>query len=82
MTLANIVPDVSAFTVTVGSVARAVTSVAISDKKVMLTLSSEVLKDEVITVAYTRPDTNPLQSAAGVQAVSVTAQNVTNEVGI
>lgn len=82
MTLANIVPDASAFTITVNSVTRSISSVAISDKKVLLTLSSPVAKDEVVTVAYTKPAANPLQSAAGNQAASVSAQNVINNVGL
>ena len=80
LTLANILPDVSAFTVTVGGVARTVSSVVISDKKVQLTLSSPVVKGDVVTVAYTKPVTNPLQTADGLQAASLTAQNVTNNV--
>ncbi len=80
LTLANIVPDVSAFAVTVAGVARTVSSVAISDKKVSLTLSSPVLKGEAVTVAYTKPATNPLQTADGLQAASLAAQNVTNNV--
>jgi uncharacterized repeat protein (TIGR02059 family) len=78
--LANIVPAVSAFTVTVGDVARTVSSVAISDKKVQLTLSSPVVKGDVVTVAYTKPETNPLQTADGLQAASLSAQNVTNNI--
>ncbi|MDZ7634156.1 MAG: Ig-like domain-containing protein [Bacteroidales bacterium] len=34
-----------------------------------------------LTVAYTKPATNPLQTSAGGQAASLTAQNVTNNVG-
>ncbi|MDZ7634159.1 MAG: SwmB domain-containing protein [Bacteroidales bacterium] len=33
-----------------------------------------------MTVAYTKPATNPLQTSAGGQAASLTAQNVTNNV--
>ena len=80
--LANIVPDITAFTVTVGSSTRTLNSVAISDTKVMLTLSSPVVKDDLVTVAYTKPATNPLQTAEGVQAASLSAQSVTNKVGI
>jgi len=80
LTLTNIVPDVSAFTVIVGSAARTVSSVAISDKKVKLTLSSPVVKGDAVTVAYTKPATNPLQTPDGLQAASLSAQNVTNNV--
>lgn len=77
---ADKVPAASAFTVTVATVARAVSTVAISDKKVLLTLASPVLKGEVVTVAYTKPETNPLQTSDGLQAASLTAQTVTNNV--
>jgi uncharacterized repeat protein (TIGR02059 family) len=80
LTLANVVPDASAFEVKVGGVTRTVSSVAISDKKVQLTLSSKVVKDEGVTVAYTKPATNPLQTPDGLQAASLSAQNVTNNV--
>jgi uncharacterized repeat protein (TIGR02059 family) len=81
LTLANIVPAASAFTVTVGGVARTVNSVAISDKKVLLTLSIAVVKGDAVKVAYTKPETNPLQTADGLQAASLTtAQVVTNNV--
>jgi uncharacterized repeat protein (TIGR02059 family) len=80
LTLANIVPDVSAFTVTVGGVARTVNTVAIADIKVLLTLSSPVAKGDVVTVAYTAPANNPLQTADGLQAATFSAQNVTNNV--
>ena len=81
LTLDNIVPAASSFAVTVGGVARTVNSVAISDKKVLLTLSSAVVKGDVVKVAYTKPETNPLQTADGLQAASLTtAQDVTNNV--
>lgn len=81
LTLANIVPDASAFAVTVATVSRGVTSVAISDKKVQLTLASAVAKGEAVTVAYTKPATNPLQTPDGLQAESITTpQTVTNNV--
>ncbi len=80
LSLANIVPDATAFTVTVAGAARTVSSVVISDKLVKLTLSSAVKKGEVVTVAYTKPATNPLQTPDGIQAASLTAQPVTNNV--
>lgn len=80
LTLANITPAVSAFTVTVAGAARTVSSVAIADKQVRLTLSSAVKKGEAVTVAYTKPATNPLQTPDGGQAASLTTQTVTNNV--
>ena len=80
LTLANIIPATSAFTVRVNSVTRNVTMVAISGTKVLLTLASPVIYNDIVTVAYTKPSTNPVQTTAGGQAASITAQNVTNNV--
>jgi uncharacterized repeat protein (TIGR02059 family) len=81
LSLANIVPAPSAFTVMVNSAARTVNSVAISGTKVQLTLASAIINGDVITVAYTKPGSNPLQTPSGGQAVTITAQSVTNNVG-
>ena len=80
LSLANIVPAASAFTVLVNSASRAVSSVAVSGTKVILTLASPVASGNVVTVAYTKPAANPLQTAAGGQAASISAQAVTNNV--
>lgn len=80
LALANIVPDISAFAVTVATVTRTVSSVAVSDKIVRLTLSSPVAKGEAVTVAYTKPATNPLQTPDGLQAPSFAAKNVINNI--
>jgi len=80
LTLTNIVPATSAFDVKVNNVTRSVSAVAISGTKVLLTLTTPVLYGDVVTVAYIKPASNPLQTAAGGQAASITAQNVTNNV--
>jgi uncharacterized repeat protein (TIGR02059 family) len=80
VSLANIVPAASAFTVQVNSVVRTVNSIAISGTKVQLTLASPVVYGDVVTVAYTKPSTNSLQTASGGQAASFIAQTVTNKV--
>ncbi|MCE5347908.1 MAG: T9SS type A sorting domain-containing protein, partial [Bacteroidales bacterium] len=80
LTLANIVPAASAFTVLVNNVARTVTGISVSGTKVQLTLSSPVVYGDVVTVAYTKPASNPLQTSTGGQAASITAQPVTNNV--
>ncbi len=80
MTLANIIPSSSAFSVNINSKARTVSSVTISGTKVQLALSAPVVYGDVITVAYTKPATNPLQSSAGSQAATLAAQKVTNYV--
>jgi uncharacterized protein (TIGR02145 family)/uncharacterized repeat protein (TIGR02059 family) len=80
MTLANVVPAVSAFNVMVNSAARTVNSVSISGTKVQLTLASPIVTGDVVTVAYTKPATNQLQTPAGGQAATISAQSVTNNV--
>jgi uncharacterized repeat protein (TIGR02059 family) len=80
LTLANIIPPASAFAVRVNSVARSVNSVSVSGTKVYLTLTSPVFYGDAVTVAYTKPAANPLQTAAGGQAASFSAQNVVNNV--
>jgi len=80
LTLANIVPASSAFAVRVNSSSRSVSSVAISGTKVLLTLASPVVYGDAVTIAYTKPSTNPLQTTSGGQATSFTAMSVTNNV--
>jgi uncharacterized repeat protein (TIGR02059 family) len=80
LTLANIIPATSAFSVQVNSAVNSVSSVSISGTKVLLTLSSPVAYGNAVTVAYTKPSSNPLQTAAGGQAANLTAQSVTNRV--
>jgi uncharacterized repeat protein (TIGR02059 family) len=79
-TLANVVPAASAFIVKVNSVARTVNTVTISGVKVQLTMASPVVYGDVVTVAYTQPAANPVQTASGGQAVTLSAQTVTNKV--
>ena len=80
MSLANIAPAASAFSVRVNSTARTVSSVAVSGTKVTLTLANQVVYGDAVTVAYAKPSTNPLQTSAGGQATSFTAQTVTNNI--
>ncbi len=78
LALANIAPATSSFTVRVGATTRGVSSVAISGTKIILTLTSPVAYGEAVTVAYTKPSANPLQTPAGGQAATLAAQTVTN----
>jgi uncharacterized protein (TIGR02145 family)/uncharacterized repeat protein (TIGR02059 family) len=80
LSLANIIPATSAFTVMVSSSSRTINSVAISGTKVQLTLASQINSGDVVTVSYTKPSTNPLQTASGGQAATITGQSVTNNV--
>jgi len=77
--LANSVPPPSAFKVAVNGADRSVTSVAVSDYKVILNLSSPVAYGDVVTVSYNKPPAVPfLQSLTGGAAVTITNQPVTN----
>jgi hypothetical protein len=78
MTLASFIPAASSFSVMVNSATRAVNSVSISGYKVQLTLASAIKFGEIVTVSYTKPATNPLQSASGGMAVPISAQSITN----
>ncbi len=80
MSLTNIIPAASSFSVLVNSVTRTVNSVAISGTKVQLTLASPVVNGDVVTVSYTKPAVNPLQTASAGIAASVSAKTVTNGV--
>jgi hypothetical protein len=61
-------------------VAQTVNAVAVSGTKVTLTLATPVVYGNVVTVAYTKPSANPLQTSSGGQAETITAQTVTNNV--
>lgn len=78
ISLANLVPAPSAFNVRVNNTSRTVSSVSVSGTNVYLSLASPVTYGDIVTVAYTKPASNPIQTASGAQAVTLTAQNVTN----
>jgi uncharacterized repeat protein (TIGR02059 family) len=80
LALANIVPATSAFSVQVNAVSRNVTSVSVSGSKVLLVLAGPVVYGNIVTVSYTAPSSNPLQTPAGGKAVTITARSVTNRV--
>jgi uncharacterized repeat protein (TIGR02059 family) len=70
--------ETSSFNVSVNSVARKVNSIAIYDKKVQLTLASEVKADDIISVSYTKPANNPLQTISGGLAANLVSRSVVN----
>ena len=78
LSLALIIPATSAFSVMINSAARTVNSVTISGTKVLITLSSPAVNGDIITVAYTQPAANLLQTTSGGQASTISAQAVTN----
>ena len=80
MTLASVVPAASSFTVRVNSTTRTVSTVTVSGSRVMLALGTPLAYGDAVTVAYTKPSVNPLQTTSGGQAATLTAQNVVNRV--
>jgi uncharacterized repeat protein (TIGR02059 family) len=78
LNLANIVPANAAFNVLVNSVANTVNSVVISGNKVQLTLASPIKYGDIVTVSYTNPVTNPLQTSLGGMAISITGKTTIN----
>lgn len=79
LNLSNLkVPAVTSFSVMVNSLPRSVSSVAISGNKVQLTLGSAIKFGDIIAFSYTKPSTNPLQTASGAQVVSISNKSVTN----
>jgi uncharacterized repeat protein (TIGR02059 family) len=74
----SIVPAASSFSIKVNSTVIAVSKVAISGARVQLTMASAVKSGDAISVSYTKPATNPLQTPSGAAAVSISSQFVTN----
>jgi uncharacterized repeat protein (TIGR02059 family) len=77
-TLANIVPATTSFSVLVNAVARTVNTVIISGTKVQLTMASALKFGDIVTVSYTKPATNPLQTSTGGVAANISAQTIIN----
>ena len=76
--LALVVSASAAFNVKVNSITRTVNTVTITGPKVFLTLSSPVVYGDVVTITYTKPSLNPLQTSAGKEAASISNKPVTN----
>jgi uncharacterized repeat protein (TIGR02059 family) len=76
----TIIPAVSSFTVVVNSTTVPISKVVISGTNVQLTLANPIVKGDVLTVAYTKPSVNPLQTASAGLAASLNAQTVANGV--
>ncbi len=77
----NSTPASTAFAVTVAGSARSLAGtnpVRISGNTVTLTLASDVMEGETVTVSYTVPGTNPIQDPQGNDAAALTNEAVTN----
>ena len=73
-----IIPAISSFSVRINSQSRTINEVSISGKKVYLTLSAPVVFGDAVTVSYTKPSDDPLQTPPGKQAASLGTVPVTN----
>lgn len=78
LTLKNVVPPSTAFNVQVNSVRRTVSTVEIKGNAVQLTLASPVVYNDIVTISYTAPSTNPIQTASGGVAKDIASKPVTN----
>ena len=78
MVMANVIPAPSSFTVLVNSEPLEISSVVVYSGNVQLILSSGINYGDVITLSYSKPEMNPLQSVLGGQAESFPARSVTN----
>jgi hypothetical protein len=78
LSLANIVPSISAFNVQVNSVQRTVNLISIDGAIVKLGLTSPIVYGDIITVSYTKPTNNALQTPSGDLAASIVLQPVVN----
>ncbi|HEX2956280.1 MAG TPA: SwmB domain-containing protein, partial [Chitinispirillaceae bacterium] len=77
---ATSIPPASAFTILVNGTKKTVSSVAIAETRVTLTLESSMTKNDTIIASYTQPSTNPLQTIYGGKAANITNQSVTNNI--
>ncbi len=75
----QVVPATSSFGVSVNSVTRTINSVYISGNTVQLTMASAVKFGDIVTVSYTKPVNNPLQTYTGGEASGFSTYAVTND---
>lgn len=78
--LAAIVPSASSFCVSVNSTPINVSFVDIQGTNVVINLLSKVYYGDTVTVTYTKPSLNPLQTPNGIMVSSVSTMVVTNMV--
>jgi uncharacterized repeat protein (TIGR02059 family) len=78
--LAEIIPPLSAFKVTLNSHEIEINSAIVTSSKLLLTLSGQVMPGDVATVTYTAPAINPLQTKEGSLVKSFGPEAVTNNV--
>jgi parallel beta helix pectate lyase-like protein len=80
ISLANVTPSIYAFSVKVNSISTGSRFVAIDGTKVKLELEKAVECGDLVTVSYNTPIMNPIQSASGGLADTITIQPVDNNI--
>jgi uncharacterized repeat protein (TIGR02059 family) len=78
--LASVIPQASAFIATINGEKKTAMAVTVAENTVNLTLPINLSNSDTITITYTPPDQNPLQSAEGGMAEPIAAQPVENKV--
>lgn len=78
--LANIVPSTSSFSASINGTVQPVQSVLVIDDVVTLTLAASLTSRDTVTIAYTKPATNPLQTTIGGMPESFPARPVVNNI--
>lgn len=74
----NSVPSPSSFAVKVNSISRDISTVSVSGTQVTLSIATPVVYNDMVTVSYTKPTSNPLQSTEGGLVATFSAKTVTN----
>jgi len=74
----SIVPPPSSFSLIVNGVSRTISSVSISGNKAQLSMATSIKYGDVITISYTKPTTNPIQSTTGGIAANISTRTATN----
>ena len=71
-------PPASSFTVKVNGVTTNVTNVVIFDTKIVLTLQTSVKYSDIVSLSYTQPESDKLQTTKGMIAENIPEQVVNN----
>ena len=80
--LRNVAPALQSFNIKVNSIKRDIKAISIEETKVRLTLSVPVKSGEAVSVEYTKPAENPLQSSKGKEATGLGLKWVYNSLSL
>lgn len=76
----TVIPAAGSFAFTTNGTARTVTSVAIADAVITLTLSGAISTGNTISIDYTKPATNSARDVRGNQLATFTGLGIVNNV--